>query len=619
MPTPIRVRGKRHRERREDNGSVGSSRSVCLKRHARQSKHAEACTSQFRPQLELLPVELLEQIFLYGTNLELPLVCRRFYYALTSSLLRVRMLLQIWQAESNLTDNLMSLVDNDNSIPVDISWSHRVFEKEVTERLARYSVSDKKELAAVHSAILRQPWVTYDLVRHCQWIHLRNFVRRECSTFLKDTPAVEKQEKLAVLEARLRSNLSWGSSSPYFIRQMWRYQPALTAVYTPGECVPAYETGRSDGSVFRCFFPAMRGLNTVCIVSVSERLHVDDEKCDGTLSPFTRQLKISAFPCLAETTEVPSRLVRGPWTQSKGNFLDLVIRAVFKPIKVQKKRPGNNSIRLQHFADASDGLLEAIREHNLLAVTYLTRVPSEDELIGNMFVAEAKSGRLILDPDRLKGIDIELAPRPPDALSEILTLDKMYYSHEAWPSKVQRENSHPVHDKAKDQSQAGTKHGILDSEHMHLLPALHLSWNGPWRALHKEQALSDEGRSSAAQRIYVCPERRHVEAQLRHGRLDQLGAHLLKTMIIQWLLNDDLLPYQLHGWPPLQHTSGSFSVVTSRILGLKRLYPLSDVRQPLDSLVLQVSLELSLENTADALERKRWIQGALSQLEAKWE
>jgi hypothetical protein len=125
----------------------------------------------------------------------------------------------------------------------------------------------------------------------------------------------------------------------------------------------------------------MWGLNAICLIrtdlpSAPPASNVPLSTCPDNGIRVYSTLKASVFPSLANATKTPAHMLRGPWTQAKGNLLELVLRAIAKteePVSWDSHRPRLSPFgyRLPHYRDGSDGLMGAIRERSVPAIRRL--------------------------------------------------------------------------------------------------------------------------------------------------------------------------------------------------------------------------------------------------------
>ncbi|KAK3176146.1 hypothetical protein OEA41_007468 [Lepraria neglecta] len=326
--TPIRIRGKKKvparttgarqstksmlssdpKAKRPWSDTSGSSTPAAkLPCQAAPKLQRTKCSSR----LELLPTELLETIFFYCVNISLPQASPAIGHKLASTLVKSRLVL----------GTLSGLDSIDYSI---IPWS-------ITSR----------ELGDAQSAILRQKWMTLP------------FLKRLIPDFIVKT---------IVQEFGLRK-LQWMGEGPVVsqesepIIRKYLEDNALRFDHTSRTGLPAFwevswtVEGYPDGMLMGI------GLRDGLVTFSSFGDHREDSE---TYWDFIETRRILSNP-LSRGCQIPEKLLHGPWTDEKCEFLEIAIRG-----NAQVDWVASTSGEV-----AEKGLMQAIEEHNARATRAL--------------------------------------------------------------------------------------------------------------------------------------------------------------------------------------------------------------------------------------------------------
>lgn len=328
--TPIRIRGKRASARALHSGPKGkrplsptSRSSSPAAKLPRQNPYPPQRTTWIRSlsYLERLPVELLEAIFFYSLNPGLPQASIALGQKLSSTRVKSQLVLRTLSSPN--------------------SFDYPCAVSDIFPTL--------QEQARAQSAILRLPWMTLPFFRQLVPDYIVHTIIRELGArrlrWMGEGPIVTKE------------------SEP-LIRKFLEDNAARFGHPGMKQCgLPAYwETKWHESSTQQ---------DIILGIGLGDGL-VTFRECE-TISTntnvFPRFTYAYAYPHFSkwrlfngiEGCQIPPTLLRGPWTSSKCEFLELLIR-------------GNASVdRLNTTAGevAELGFLEAISEHNARAVRAL--------------------------------------------------------------------------------------------------------------------------------------------------------------------------------------------------------------------------------------------------------
>lgn len=308
--TPIRVRGKKQKPFGESKGAKHGSTIIMEE----SSKTIMSKPARELSPLERLPAELLQQIFLQSLNLNLPRASPTLGSVLSSS--HIKMLL-VFKAFSSGSDN---------------SLEHS------TELL--HILRTKEEIASLQSAILRLNWMTLDFFHQCIPTFLIKTLVRQFALLDLEWRTDCKQPGKKVSEAAVekfvedayhRNSLDFeGEGRLGMLHYGWD---------TTNNLHVNLGIGLRDGLVSLQVFGS-----------------------DKELSPSRYRWRL--LFCL-DNCQIPEKLLRGPWTDEKCDFLEIVTRGGASIGWIDT--PSGEIAEL--------GLLDALRERNQRAVEVLVKRP----------------------------------------------------------------------------------------------------------------------------------------------------------------------------------------------------------------------------------------------------
>jgi len=358
MFTPVRIRGKKFRknlhelerdreeptssdtpadrsqERSEELGSVGDN--LASSDHIVMEPTESAQNASSLSSLELLPLEILQSIFLLSENLNLPKASAHIGSALASTHARTELVLQAFgcKVKTELDD-----------------VGYRSVEKEVLQNVD------------LQTTLLRQKWLSYAFFKHCQktymlrravklyrdnasgipqdiqastvadmvdffdnYYNVHGQLHKQLKIWLQNAGPAEradKEDRTMVLQERHQFKFTAGNGIEHTIALL--RQGSEMRVATPFEFHPV--TDQNDNTTVRQF-------------------------CPGSL------FHIPNFPLRCE---LPEKLLHGPWTNERGQFLELL--------------SGNGCsvdwVNSTSGEVATRGLEDAIREGNAMATRTL--------------------------------------------------------------------------------------------------------------------------------------------------------------------------------------------------------------------------------------------------------
>ena len=347
--TPVRVRGKKHRSRptskRHTSGVVSQSNpkprgrprmklqdmaSGTGNHHAvfRNTSDVSLAISSSEnsplSSLEGLPTELLQAIFLFCSNLNLPLASPHLHHALTSGGIRTQLTITAFGSDSGAQED----------------YEHR-------------------------NALLRQKWMTFDFLRACQRRYMIQSATKELLRYAPFMPAATKLEAVATIEENFTDYFSMGDRYVAFINKF--HHDSTKKDFKNGNLKKQGEgsfTWTGDhGTMFKAFLLGEGSeLNVYAFEGSQPKINeVNRSPCRPHLRGPNLSTKVFKFPDHLKTCEIPEKLLHGPWTQDKGDYLKMLL-------------DGGATIDWVNSTSgevASKGLEDAIRENNLLAVIAL--------------------------------------------------------------------------------------------------------------------------------------------------------------------------------------------------------------------------------------------------------
>ncbi|KAL9111713.1 MAG: hypothetical protein Q9187_007892, partial [Circinaria calcarea] len=321
--TPVRVRGKNKRKTPREKKLLGittklprgrplkntTSSSIPTLVHTQirntKTKARVVATSKSSrlSRLELLPLELLQDIFILCGNLNLPSASPRLSAALSSSHTKTRLVIEAFASQSS-------------------------------------TLPDRK----LQSALLRQRWLTYPFFKHCQKLYLTQTAIRESQRFACGAP----EDVQAAIIKDIRETFA------RYLHVGHRFLGILCE--------------RRFGLPYDDFFDDQPQVNWTVADGRKLQVFLWGEGKSGVeiVIPHGDETKIEAesmyeFPGRLGGCDIPEKLLHGPWTQEKGDYLKMLLDS----------EAGIDWVNSTSGEIASVGLEDAIREQNLLAVTAL--------------------------------------------------------------------------------------------------------------------------------------------------------------------------------------------------------------------------------------------------------
>ena len=275
-------------------------------------------------RLESLPTEVLEVIFLYTVNISLPRASLRLGQKLSSDYVHKELLLRTCSSQR---------VDDDDLFR--------------TEKERRYIQRENKERANLQSLVLRQKWLTLDFLR--RWIpdYMASTLLRELTTHKLHwldpggplvTYDLEPIVRTYIADITTRSlSREIDSGLDHYFEEQWT------------------ETSPANRKVILGLSP-QEGLMTLHMHNLAAPL----PSTFNDLKPTTFYTRFRILS-LSPQAQIPVRLLRGPWSSSKIELLELLVR-------------GNASIdwiATTAGEVAENGFLDAIYEGNARALRAL--------------------------------------------------------------------------------------------------------------------------------------------------------------------------------------------------------------------------------------------------------
>ena len=314
MPTLVHVRGKKGQKPLIEEAK---RRKTMESAAAKQAGHT---TRRVKSFLDNLPTEILQEIFILSHNFDLPCTSPVLYAQLNSYHVKRLFVLRC--------------------------FAHHV------ENAYRNHVA---ELAEIQSRLLRCKWLTYPFFRSCQAEFLLKAARARVRSSMEDQEMDKEQMERTMrdMEEKFLSKFDMGSYDPkhgspwnHFVEDPspWSY----TQISCPGpwyqksnEIAPGLflTSGCGDCSILRSGAPG-----------------------NGKM--------LAIMPMVARGCKVPQKLVHGQWTQTRGNFLKLLLdgRAKF------------DGLDASLYEAAQLGLTEAIRQGCFYGMYELMRLDNLCEL-----------------------------------------------------------------------------------------------------------------------------------------------------------------------------------------------------------------------------------------------
>jgi len=337
MFTPVRVRGKKPRKKLykapqdhnmpthtiairpqghlKEHGSLGSN-SASLDQLAMATPESTKKPSGLS-SLELLPLEVLESIFLLSENVSLPMASAHIGTALASTHIRTKLVLQTFGSSTKYC------------------FDH------VTHH--SYEVEEIPRNINLQSALLRQKWLSYTFFQHCQKTFM---LRHAIKLHRADVPNSPRNIQASTIADMTNIIENTYDTDDRLRTQLRRDLPRPDPVPFDDDD-HGFKWMASEGS---CHF-------TWEDSSGSENFW--ELSCEGCTMSYGGDRY--QFPHLPLSCEVPEKLLHGPWTNERGHFLMLLLT----------HGASINWIDSTAGEVAAKGLEDAIREDNEWAVRAL--------------------------------------------------------------------------------------------------------------------------------------------------------------------------------------------------------------------------------------------------------
>jgi hypothetical protein len=294
-------------------------------------------------------VEILLPIFRYSRNLKFPFTSATIYRKVSSDYLD--------QIRKELVLDSFSM--HNEELP---HWHEdESFERDLdiyNQSTLPWKFSD--EVKGVQEALLRQSWFTWDFMRRCQWKYMKENAIRGLRAFLADYSTGERGQEEREMVDRLFKCWELVPNHCLFQDRMSGSRETVQR---------AYQLTRStDGAKFTaCFDFSMFGQGSML------KVLIEFDCTKGGAHKHTGNYYV--FPRLAPGCQIPSKLIRGPWTQERGNFLKLLIDS-----SDDLEMPWSSTADCEiDYNQARRGLKAAIIERCCPAIRALTSIRSSQE------------------------------------------------------------------------------------------------------------------------------------------------------------------------------------------------------------------------------------------------
>ena len=278
-----------------------------------------------RSHLENLPAELLHEIFLLSANLNLACACGRLRFKLIIPCHRI-----------------LHVIDS--------------FSKTVDAYGTEGFILSTELVAQQQTDLLQHERLTYPFLKICQRIYMSQRASQQyCrwATFFKQT-IEERNSALAKLERALEVRCSVGLRA-------WENRNIVLAENHTG--LDHKDSVLFRGTLSRDTFQACIGWSDAEFSIVIQSHDVVIPDVDRPTEPRYPDRRITyQLPACASRCQVPARLLRGHWTQEKGDFLKTLLDAGARVDLCNKNLA----------AAAVEGLEDAIRQDCVRAVKALT-------------------------------------------------------------------------------------------------------------------------------------------------------------------------------------------------------------------------------------------------------
>ena len=296
-----------------------------------------------RPQelsaFERLPTEILQEIFFYSRNFNLPGASPCLYSSLTCDHVKKRFLCAAFAMDD-------------------------VF-RELLRTCPYQSFDDEEEMGRFQGELMSLKWFTYDFLSKCHKEFLWGEFKKIVNYFEDMYPEArhDKGKLTSDLEVFLES--AWGMTMTPLSELTVDYSP------NPDSMLPSLnvrvEVGSASVSGATQYFYPPRIYITLEDDDDSDDLCRGAE-CDGTHGKLANQVNLYT-PAVNIQLVVPNRLLRSPWTEDKLRLL-MWICDDFREMSIYDEEPFTAECDAKA---ASQGLEDAIREYCVPAMVLLAR------------------------------------------------------------------------------------------------------------------------------------------------------------------------------------------------------------------------------------------------------
>lgn len=271
--------------------------------------------------LELLPLEILQSIFLLSENLNLPRASLHIGSALASTHIRTELVLRSFgRAVGDLNTIFWGRIDNGDT--------------------------------DLQSTLLRQKWLTYAFFKHCQ----KTFMLRYAIQLYQASATGLPKNLQASTIADMTEYFEDYYDPAYRLRRQLKSWLRHKAPFANEESGSDWSVHEGNGK-----FAWTAGNGSEYLISLAHQgstMHMN--------RPLTGPVLVNRptgfdFPYAFLTCEIPEKLLHGPWTNERGQFLMLLLNHGCR-INWIEGTSGEVAIR---------GLEDAIREDNAWAVQAL--------------------------------------------------------------------------------------------------------------------------------------------------------------------------------------------------------------------------------------------------------
>ena len=362
MPTPIRVRGKRGNKQR-------IAESMDIKQQEAEmalTKDNSKPKTKSMSLIERMPTEILQSIFLYGSNMSLPRSSPVLYANIMSDYMKKKLVIQAFTSFN---------YDRKSKLTFD------------------HTVSQRKnaQIAQLQHDLLNESWFSATFLADCQ----REFMYREVKKVVDYFKLTRNCEE------------TFPDQQSFFKHH-----------FSPGPVVkgpPTYQRVNHpfEGASFR--YPAKSSFGVLVTITktTSDGFFLGmkiEVACDAATSNqyenLTRMNADIRMPLVSEYLQVPDRLLRGPWTKDKLRLLKIFFEGNVIPHHAIANYVATNDLSgLYNTCLASKGVEDAIREYCAPALAILVQPPHTswfEEYFPDMTTDDPRIAPLALSDEHTK-------------------------------------------------------------------------------------------------------------------------------------------------------------------------------------------------------------------------